>query len=109
MCKLISGKDTNEKWKSALQKSPIRIQWDPEKDIFLNNLKYRSIQVGLTGIAVEKYVNEWIVGIDDISEKCRKIHALTLDNKTEEAKCLLPFENIYPVSGELKTVIQASS
>lgn len=93
-----------ENWKDALQKAPVRIQWDPEKDIFLNNLNYRSIQVGLTGIAVEKYVNDWIVEIEDISEKCRKIHSLILDKKTEEAKSLLPLENIYPVSNKLKSI-----
>jgi hypothetical protein len=100
---------THENWKTALQNSPVRIQWDPEKDIFLNNLNCRSIQVGLTGVAVEKYVNEWIVGIEDISKKCREIHSLILNDKTEEAKCLLPLENTYPVADEIKTVIQSSS
>ena len=100
---------TQEKWKNVLQNSPVRIQWDPEKDIFLNNLNYRSIQVGLTGIAVEKYVNKWIVNIEDISEKCREIHSLILAKKTEEAISLLPLENIYPVSDELKMIIQISS
>jgi hypothetical protein len=100
--------DTQENWKSTLQNSPVRIQWDPEKDIFLNNLDYRSIQVGLTGIAVEKYVNEWIVAIEDISEKCQKIHSLILAKKTEEAISLLPHENIYPISDEIKVVIDHS-
>lgn len=99
---------SHENWKDVLQNSPVRIQWDPEKDIFLNNLSYRSIQVGLTGIAVENYVNEWIVGIEDISEKCRKIHSLILDKKTEEAKSLLPPENIYLLSDELKKIIGGS-
>lgn len=99
---------TNENWKSTLQNSPVRIQWDPEKDIFLNNLDYRSIQVGLAGIAVEKYVNEWIVGIEDVSEKCQKIHSIILAKKTEEAISLLPPENIYLLSDELKKIIGGS-
>lgn len=98
---------TDENWKHSLQNSPVRIQWDPEKDIYLNNLDYRSIQVGLTGLAVEKYVNEWIVGIEDISEKCQEIHYLILAKKTKEAISLLPRENIYPVSDEINGVIQA--
>lgn len=99
---------THENWKNILQKSPVRIQWDPEKDIFLNNLNYRSIQVGLAGIAVDKYVNNWIVSIEDVSEKCKKIHSLMLDNNMEEAKKLLPHENIYPISDEIKKIIQHS-
>ncbi|GAA5042323.1 hypothetical protein GCM10011506_44310 [Marivirga lumbricoides] len=98
-----------DSWKDSLQKAPVRIQWDPEKDIFLNNLDYRSIQVGLTGIAVEKYVNDWIVSIEDISDKCRQIHSLVLDKKIEEAKQLLPHENIYPLPDNLKTQILYSS
>ena len=40
--------NTQEEWKETLHSSCIRIQWDLEKDIFLNKLDYRSIQVGLT-------------------------------------------------------------
>ncbi len=96
---------TQEEWKETLHKAPVRIQWDPEKDIFLNKLDYRSIQVGLTGIAVEKYVNYWIVSIEDISEKCRHIHSLILDKKIEEATKLLPLEIMYPLPDNLKNQI----
>jgi len=93
---------SQEEWKESLQKAPVRIQWDPEKDILLNKLDYRSIQVGLTGVSVEKYVNEWIVSIEDISEKCRHIQNLIQDNKIDEASQLLPRENLYPLPDELK-------
>ena len=96
---------TQEEWKETLHKTPVRIQWDPEKDIFLDKLDYRSIQVGLTGIAVDKYVNDWIVSIEDISDKCRNIHSLILDKKIDEAKELLPVERIYPLPDSLKTRI----
>jgi hypothetical protein len=99
---------TQEEWKIKLQNSPIRLQWDPEKDINLKNLNYRSIQIGLTGIAVKLYVNDWIVSIDDISPLCKKIHSLVLDKKIEEAKSLLPLENIYPLSDDLKEIIRYS-
>ncbi len=99
---------SQEDWKKSLQDSPVRIQWDPEKDIFLNNLNYRSIQVGLTGIAVEKYINEWIVSIEDISHKCRQIQSLVLDNKIEEARNMLPLEKVYPVTNDVKCVLLIS-
>lgn len=99
---------TQEDWKTKLQNSPVRLQWDPEKDIHLQNLNYRSIQIGLTGIAVDHYVNDWIVAIDDITPLCKKIHSLILDKKIEEAKNLLPLENVYPLSDELKMIIGTS-
>jgi hypothetical protein len=96
---------TQDEWKTKLQNAPVRLQWDPEKDIHLQNLHYRSIQIGLTGIAVEHYVNEWIVAIDDITPLCKNIYALILDKKIAEAKSLLPIENIYPLNEVLKRVI----
>ncbi len=93
---------TQEEWKTKIQNSPVRLQWDPEKDIYLQKLNYRSIQIGLTSIAVEHYVNDWIVAIEDITLLCQNIHSLLLDKKVEEAKSLLPIENIYPISSKLK-------
>ena len=96
---------TQEEWRTKLQNSPVRLQWDPEKDIHLQNLNYRSIQIGLTGIAVQNYVNDWVVSINDITPLCNQIHSLLLDKKIEEAKNLLPLENIYPLNDELKKII----
>lgn len=99
---------TQEEWKTKLQNAPVRLQWDPEKDIHLHNLNYRSIQIGLTGIAVHRYVNDWIVSISDITPLCKKIHSLILNKKIEEAKSLLPLENIYPINDKLKKIIGGS-
>ncbi|KOY87271.1 hypothetical protein AD998_14925 [bacterium 336/3] len=96
---------TEENWKQCLSVSPVRIQWDPEKNIYLHDLEYRSIQIGLTGIAVQKYVNEWTVDIEDITEYAKEIGNLVNQKKIEEAQKLLPIENIYPVSEDLKLII----
>ncbi|NME72867.1 DUF4291 domain-containing protein [Flammeovirga aprica JL-4] len=86
---------SREEWKEKLQNAPVRIQWDPERDITLEKLDYRAIQVGLSGEAVPNYVNEWIVEIKDISAQCREIHQLVQNGKIEQAKALLPQEEIY--------------
>lgn len=72
--------NSREEWKEKLTKSPVRIQWDPERDIHLDKLDYRSIQIGLSGEAVHKYVNEWIVSITDITPLCKKIHSLIFED-----------------------------
>lgn len=84
-------------WKINLQNYPVRVQWDPEKDIMLNSLPYRTIQIGLSAIAVEKYLSEWIVNIENITSKCNNITKLIKENKIEAAKDLLPVERIYPL------------
>ncbi|SHL39970.1 protein of unknown function [Chitinophaga jiangningensis] len=95
-------------WKHQMNRSPVRIQWDPEKDIYLQELDYRSIQMGLSGIAVEKYVNEWIVEIKDISAECHEIHQLIKADKIDQAAELLPQEQLYPLPENLASVIHAS-
>jgi len=83
-----------EQWKETLQNSPVRIQWDPERDIHLEKLPYRSIQIGLSGEAVDKYVNEWIVSIEDITPYCKRVYAL-ISEDVDEAIKELPEERVY--------------
>jgi len=83
-----------EQWKETLQNSPVRIQWDPERDIHLEKLPYRSIQIGLSGEAVHKYVNEWIVSIEDITPYCKRVYALISEDVDEAIKAL-PEERVY--------------
>lgn len=86
---------SNADWKIAKENSPVRIQWDPERDLSLNKLEYRSIQIGLTGMAVEKYVNQWIQHITDITSLAKLVHDLVQQNEYEEALKLLPDEQQY--------------
>jgi hypothetical protein len=99
---------SHDAWQDALAQSPVRIQWDPEKDLYLNDLPHRAIQIGLSGIAVDKYINEWIVSIGDITEYCTHIHTLLQEGKMEDAARLLPQENPYVLSDELHQVIHSS-
>lgn len=87
---------TEADWQHILAKSPVRMQWDPEKNIHLHKLDYRSIQIGLSGIAVKKYIQEWIVDITDITAHCHAIHALVKDRNLVAAQAMLPEEKIYP-------------
>jgi len=84
-----------EAWRSQLQTAPVRIQWDPEKDIRLNPLSYKSVQIGLSGEIVKQYINNWITGINDITDYCTSIHQLIKAGKFNEAASLLPAENLY--------------
>jgi hypothetical protein len=82
-------------WKRSLR-APVRIQWDPERDLHLRPLPHRTIQVGLSGEAVRRYVDEWIVGIDDITAICIEIHDLVKAGDLAAAAGRLPAERPYP-------------
>lgn len=83
-------------WEQLKARSPVRIQWDPERDLHLQPLPHRAIQIGLSKQAVRSYVGEWIQGITDISTLARSIHELVKAGRLEQAKSALPSEKPYP-------------
>ena len=80
-------------WKNQVKESSIRVQWDPERDLYGNPLEYRSIQLGIRGDIVNQYVDEWIVKMTDITGYVAELKLL-LDNKNDIAD-LLPKERSY--------------
>lgn len=109
----LSGYDSRvhasrDQWKREMRRSPVRIQWDPERDLGLRPMLGRSLQVGLRGEAVHRYLDEWILGIDDVTELAHAVHELARKGLVEQASRLLPVEHLYPVSGALASRIGAS-
>ncbi|MFC0599959.1 DUF4291 domain-containing protein [Streptomyces palmae] len=88
-------------WKRRLKRSPARVQWDPERDLRLQPLPHRSLQLGLSGEASRRYADEWTVGITDVTGLAREIHALVRAGDLPAATRLLPAERPYPAAPEL--------
>lgn len=76
-------------------------QWDPEPDLRLQSLPYRSLQLGLAGEASRLYADEWTVSITDVTPLAHRIHALVRGGELEAADRLLPEERPYPAGQEL--------
>ncbi|MFC9297404.1 DUF4291 domain-containing protein [Streptomyces sp. NPDC057011] len=83
-------------WQRRLAGSPVRVQWDPERDLHLNPLPHRSLQLGLSGPASRAYADEWTVSIRDVTPLAREIHGLLRAGDTDAARALLPVETPYP-------------
>ncbi|MGW6203265.1 DUF4291 domain-containing protein [Streptomyces sp. NPDC055089] len=83
-------------WQRELRHAPARVQWDPERDLHLNRLPYRSLQLGLAGEASRRYADEWTVAIRDVTPLAREIHELVRAGRDDEAGRLLPDERVYP-------------
>jgi len=96
-----------EDWLKIKNATPVRIQWDPERDLYLKPLEHRAIQIGLTNEAVGLYANEWIQSITDITKLTSQIHALVENAQLLEAKSLLPKETEYFLNVKLKDKIEA--
>jgi hypothetical protein len=83
-------------WLSLKRKLPVRIQWDPERDLYLQPLPYRTIQIGLSSEAIFLYVSKWIQNITDITDFAHTIYNLVARGELDEATSKLPVEHPYP-------------
>ncbi|MFE6223957.1 MULTISPECIES: DUF4291 domain-containing protein [unclassified Streptomyces] len=83
-------------WQRELRRAPARVQWDPERDLRLAPLPYRSLQLGLAGEAARRYADEWTVAVTDVTALARAAHALVRAGDLTAAARLLPAETPYP-------------
>ncbi|MFI1480890.1 DUF4291 domain-containing protein [Streptomyces sp. NPDC020747] len=88
-------------WQRQVKQAPARVQWDPERDLRLRPLTYRSLQLGLCGEAVRRYADEWTVGISDVTPLAHEVHTLVSGGDLVSAARLLPEERPYPAADEL--------
>jgi hypothetical protein len=86
---------SKEEWEAKKNASPVRIQWDPERDLLLRPLEHRAIQIGLSKEAAHLYVNQWIQRITDVTPLAHDIRALVVQGELESARALLPVEQPY--------------
>ncbi|MBH5335577.1 DUF4291 domain-containing protein [Streptomyces pactum] len=94
-------------WRQELKRSPARVQWDPERDLRLNPLPYRSLQLGLSGPAARRYADEWMVAVTDVTPLAREVHAKVRAGDLTGAAELLPRETPYPVEDGLLAHLRA--
>ncbi len=99
------------KLSDADRQKPIRIQWDPERTPRLDVLPYRSIQIGIGKEMSEKWVNELIVSIEDVTERARALRGALENNSHLELneairRGFMPIETPYEVSKELREILR---
>jgi hypothetical protein len=95
----------------AEKMKPVRVQWDPERSPKLGLLPYRSIQIGIGRALSQKWVEEWIDSIEDVTEKALGLMGavksdlqVTLEELIERG--LMPEEREYEVSEEIGQVLK---
>jgi hypothetical protein len=92
-------------WRQRMDATCVRIQWDPERGLHHEPLGHRSIQVGLIGQAVARYVDDWIVSILDVTPLMFHVRDLVAAGQLGQAGDLLPAERPYPVGGKLASLL----
>lgn len=99
---------SQQQWAERKNASPVRIQWDPDRSVTLAPLNRRAIQIGLSGEAVDRYLDQWITKITDITPFAERVHRQVSDGRLDAAREELPVERIYPVPAPILGLIGAS-
>lgn len=96
---------SRDEWKGALDASEVRHQWDPDRGLKGEKLDRRAIQIGISGATVRSYVNEWIIGLEDVTALAHEIHEAVRQHR---ALPDVPEERVYAVDAELGKRLGAS-
>jgi hypothetical protein len=81
-----------------LDKTAVRLQWDPDHDPYGNKQERKAIQIGMKDEILKKFCTEWIVKIEDITDFVKEEHEKVLANKVEEVN--VPFEEVIELNDE---------
>jgi len=90
---------SHDEWKTAVQSSNVRLQWDPDHAPDGDKLERRAIQLGLRGDVLERYSREWIIEIQDVTGFVREQRANATSNNGY-SDLIVPSERIYPVRNQ---------
>lgn len=91
-----------QQWIDLFEQAQVHVQWDPECNLKSAKLEHRSIQIGISHFLIQRFNDEAILAIDDITPLVRKMAQLRKDGEYKHAEKLLPKERIYPLSTALK-------
>lgn len=95
-------------WSSSFSVAPIHVQWDPERSLRGAKLEHRSIQVGISRHRIESFVNEWAVGLEDITARVHKMRDFLGCGRIDRARQLQPPERPYPVPHDIASRLAIS-
>ena len=95
-------------WIERKESSPVRVQWDPDRSLRLERLDDRAIQVGLAGDALHRYVEDWIVAIEDVTPAAHEMCRLVTAGDLAAARALLPDARPYPLPAEIGSLVGAT-
>lgn len=90
---------TQEEWKIELDKTAVRLQWDPDHDPFGNKQVRKAIQIGMKGGLLKQFCTEWITGIEDITGFVKEEYEKLLTSGINELN--VPYEDVLALNDKV--------
>lgn len=84
---------TNHNWEQELSRSDIQLQWESYHDLLGNKTDRKAVKIGIKGDMLQRYNNEWIQKIENITTFVREQQRLIETNQHHTLQ--LPYERAY--------------
>jgi hypothetical protein len=90
---------THEIWQDELNKTEVRLQWDPDHDPYGKKQERKAIQLGMKGKILKQFCTEWIVKIEDITDFVKAEYLKIENNNIEDLN--IPFEEVIFIDNDV--------
>ncbi len=91
--------ETQEDWKQELERTEVRLQWDPDHDPHGNKQERKAIQLGMKGHILKQFCTEWITKIEDITSFVHDEYEKVKKNRLEELQ--IPYEEVIEIGDSI--------
>ena len=86
-----------QEWKTHIENTEIRLQWDPDHDPFGKSVERRAVQLGMKGDVLKSFCKEMILNITDVTPFVKEQNP-TVSRNLETL--IIPQERVYSPSIE---------
>lgn len=86
-------------WKIELERTEVRLQWDPDHDPFGKKQERKAIQIGMKGSTLKLFCTQWITRIEDITGFVKSEYQNLQENGLEELN--VPVEEVVMLENEI--------
>lgn len=83
---------SQEQWKGELEKTEVRLQWDPDHDPSGNKQERKAIQIGMKGGILNQFCTGWITKIEDITGFVKQEHEKVMGGRLHDLN--IPAETV---------------
>jgi hypothetical protein len=77
--------------------APLRLQWDPERDLEGRTLPWRSLQLGIGPAFARAYAEQWVVRLEDLTSLVTGLRGRRAAGDREALEASAPAERPYPL------------
>lgn len=91
----------HDDWRQQMDRATVVAQWDPERTMRGKSQPYKSIQVGLSRHIIQRYVEQWMLAITDMTPQVHKLYNLIQSGHADRAEAALPRERVYPLPPDI--------